>query len=80
MLQTALAKIQDCECHVLPVTHHGRLLGLVTTDNLAEVLMIAEALRSSRNTRHVPTPIGVRVASPPTAAVPSKTGVARTPI
>jgi CBS domain-containing protein len=80
MLQTALAKLQDCECHALPVTHHGRLLGLVTTDNLAEVLMIAEALRTSRNPRHVPTPVGRWVAPSSTAAEPGSRGFVRTQI
>ena len=47
MLQTALARLQDCDCHTLPVVRDGRLLGLVTADNLAEVLMIQEALRRS---------------------------------
>jgi CBS-domain-containing membrane protein len=48
MLQTALARLQDCECHTLPVVHDGRLLGLVTADNLAEALMIQQALATAR--------------------------------
>ena len=47
MLQTAFARLQDCDCHTLPVVRDGRLMGLVTADNLAEVLMIQEALRRS---------------------------------
>ncbi len=54
MLQTALARLQDCDCHTLPVVRDGRLLGLVTADNLAEVLMIQEALREKRRTRPRP--------------------------
>ena len=47
MLQTAFARLQDCDCHTLPVVRDGRLMGLVTADNLAEVLMIQEALREA---------------------------------
>ena len=45
MLHTAFAKLQDCNCHTLPVVHDGQLVGVVTADNLAEVLMIQEALK-----------------------------------
>jgi Zn-dependent protease/CBS domain-containing protein len=51
MLQTALARLQDCDCHTLPVVKDGRLLGLVTADNLAEVLMVQEALSEARRSR-----------------------------
>jgi CBS-domain-containing membrane protein len=47
MLQTALARLQDCGCRTLPVVQGGRLLGLVTADSLADVLMIQEALRGA---------------------------------
>src|SRR5262249_54136072 len=52
MLQTAFARLQDRGCHTLPVVQGGRLLGLVTADNLAEVLMIQEALRARPRPRH----------------------------
>jgi Zn-dependent protease/predicted transcriptional regulator len=51
LLPTALARLQECGCHTLPVVQDGRLLGLVTADNLAEVLMIQEALRDARRRR-----------------------------
>jgi CBS domain-containing protein len=60
MLQTALARLRDCGCHTLPVVQDGRLLGLVTADNLAEVLMIQEAMRGARPPRHGPGRAGVR--------------------
>jgi Zn-dependent protease/predicted transcriptional regulator len=47
MLQTALARLQDCGCRTLPVVQGGRVLGLVTADSLADVLMIQEALRGT---------------------------------
>ncbi len=47
MLQTAFARLQDGHCRTLPVVKEGRLHGLLTADNLAEVLMIQEALREA---------------------------------
>jgi CBS-domain-containing membrane protein len=54
MLHSAFLKLQDCNCHTLPVVQNGRLLGLMTADNLAEVLMIQESLRESHR-RNYPT-------------------------
>jgi CBS domain-containing protein len=51
MLQTALERLKDCDCHTLPVVQDGRLLGIVTADNLAEVLMIQEAMNQARGSR-----------------------------
>jgi len=48
MLQTTFARLQDGHCRTVPVVKDGRLLGLLTADNLAEVLMIQEALREAR--------------------------------
>ena len=48
MLHVALSRLQECNCHTLPVVKDGRLVGLMTTDNLTEVLMIQEALRAGR--------------------------------
>jgi Zn-dependent protease/CBS domain-containing protein len=45
MLQTAFNRLQQDAVRTLPVVEHGRLLGLLTADNLAEVLMIQDALR-----------------------------------
>jgi Zn-dependent protease/predicted transcriptional regulator len=46
-LQTAFARLQDDHCRTLPVVKDGRLLGLLTADNLTEVLMIQQALREA---------------------------------
>jgi CBS domain-containing protein len=48
MLQTAFARLQDGRSRTLPVVKDGRLLGLLTADNLTEVLMIQDALREAR--------------------------------
>ena len=44
MLASALAKLNDCDCHTLPVMHKGKLVGLVTMDNLGEYLRIQAAM------------------------------------
>jgi Zn-dependent protease/predicted transcriptional regulator len=54
MLQTALERLRDCGCHTLPVVQDGSLLGLVTADNLAEVLIIQQAMQEARRSRRVP--------------------------
>jgi Zn-dependent protease/predicted transcriptional regulator len=67
MLETAFMKLQECNCHTLPVVHDGRLLGLLTSDNLAEVLMIQESLREASRRRAPPDSTGRH-----TTAVPLK--------
>ncbi len=48
MLEMAFARLQECECHTLPVTHGSRLVGLVTMDNVGEFLTIQAALRPAK--------------------------------
>lgn len=45
-LNSVFAKFSDCDCHTLPVTHDGALVGLVTTDNLSEFMRIRAAATS----------------------------------
>jgi Zn-dependent protease len=47
MLEPAFARLQACDCRTMPVTSHGRLVGLLTTDNIGEFLMIQSALGKS---------------------------------
>jgi len=47
MLEDGLAKLQECACHTLPVTRRGQLVGLVTTDNMAEFILVQSALKGS---------------------------------
>jgi Zn-dependent protease/predicted transcriptional regulator len=54
MLQSAFARLHDCDCHALPVVQGGHLVGLVTADNLAEVLMIQQSASEQRLARHEP--------------------------
>ena len=45
MVEKVFARLQACECHTMPVLQQGRLVGLVTMDNLSEFLRIQAALR-----------------------------------
>jgi CBS domain-containing protein len=44
MLETAFSKLRACACHTLPVVHAGRLVGLVTMENLGEFMRIQAAM------------------------------------
>lgn len=45
MLESAFAKLKDCNCHTLPVMLNGKLVGLLTMDNLGEYMRIQAALK-----------------------------------
>jgi CBS domain-containing protein len=45
MLQTAFARLQEGHSRSLPVVRDGNLVGILTADNLAEVLLIQDSLR-----------------------------------
>lgn len=44
MLESALSRLNDCNCHTLPVMDQDRIIGLVTMDNLGEYMRIQAAL------------------------------------
>jgi Zn-dependent protease len=44
MLETAFSRIQTCDCNILPILHHGQLVGLVTMDNIGEFILIQSSL------------------------------------
>jgi predicted transcriptional regulator len=44
MLETVLARLQECDFHRLPVTQHSKLVGLIAADNLGEFLTVQAAL------------------------------------
>jgi Zn-dependent protease/predicted transcriptional regulator len=48
MLEIALGRLQSCECHTLPVLLKGKLVGLVTSENVGEFLMIQAALGKAK--------------------------------
>lgn len=45
MLEKVFDRLRECACHSLPVMEDGRLVGIMTMDNLGEYLMIQAALR-----------------------------------
>jgi CBS-domain-containing membrane protein len=47
MLEDSFRKLQGCACQTLPVLHGGKLVGLVTADNVGEFLMIQAARRAA---------------------------------
>lgn len=47
MVESALLRIQESGVPVLPVTHAGRLVGLINAENITEFLMIRSALKSA---------------------------------
>lgn len=51
MLEAVLARLHDRGCSTMPVLEHGALVGLVTTDNIGEFLMIHAAERKSTGLR-----------------------------
>jgi len=55
MVETALIRLQESGAKTLPVMHGGRFVGLVTSENITEFLMIRSALRTASK---VPQPLG----------------------
>ncbi len=53
MLEKALALLHECHCRSLPVQHAGRLVGMLTVDNVGEYLMIQSALRRRQRAAQV---------------------------
>lgn len=48
MLEPAFARLQECNCRTMPVISRGHLVGLLTTDNVGEFLMIQSAMSKAR--------------------------------
>ncbi len=51
MLETGFARLQNCQCHTLPVVRNGKLVGLVTMDNVGEFMLIQSALKTWKGIR-----------------------------
>ena len=47
MVEAALRRLQENGSKTLPVTHNGQLVGLVTSENITEFLMIRSALKTA---------------------------------
>ena len=50
MAESALARLQESNCPSLPVLRQGRLVGILSADNLGEFVMIQAALRGDKKT------------------------------
>lgn len=48
MLEGALVRLRKCDCHSLPVLRDGRLVGMLTMDNVGEFMMIESAVRGAK--------------------------------
>jgi len=51
MLAVALDRLQECACRSIPVIADGKVVGMVTTDNIGELMMVRDALRTSSRKR-----------------------------
>lgn len=49
MLDEAFAQMQAVGCNTVPVVHNGELVGVLTLENVGELLMVSSALRRARN-------------------------------
>jgi Zn-dependent protease/predicted transcriptional regulator len=47
MIDVAFLRLQTCNCHTMPVTQDAKLVGLLTTENVGEFLMIQSALKQA---------------------------------
>ncbi len=47
MLEVAFQRLQECNCHTMPVIHERRLAGLLTMDNLGEYFLIQAAIKKN---------------------------------
>jgi Zn-dependent protease/CBS domain-containing protein len=48
MLEMVFLRLQSCDCHTIPVVYRGKLVGLVTMDNVGEFVSVQGALRGVR--------------------------------
>ncbi len=53
MLEKAIGILRECGCRAIPVEHDGRLVGMLTMDNVGEFIMIQSALRRAHHAAEV---------------------------
>jgi Zn-dependent protease/CBS domain-containing protein len=61
MLDLAVERLRDGDGTLLPVAEDGRLVGIVTLENVGEVVMVAEALRRRGDDDERRRPLAARV-------------------
>jgi CBS domain-containing protein len=47
-VEEVLTRLQTCGCHAMPVVRGRQLLGVLTTENVGEFIMVRTALRGAR--------------------------------
>ncbi len=47
MLEIVFRKMQECQCSSVPVIQQGRLVGIITPENIGEFVMIQNVIRSA---------------------------------
>jgi len=52
MLEKAVATLRGSNCRSIPVQHNGRLVGMLTLENVGEFIMIQSALRQADRAAH----------------------------
>lgn len=62
MLEVAFQRLQECNCHTMPVIHEGRLAGLLTMDNLGEYFLIQAAIKKNGGSSGAPAVLQRRAA------------------
>src|SRR5262249_14742585 len=72
MLDNALSRLKESACPVMPIVREGQLIGILTVENVGELVMIREAVRARREA--APRPLGP---SDATDAMPRDTEHAR---
>ena len=50
MVEMALMRLQESGAKTLPVMHRGQFVGLITSENITEFLMIRSALKTASAT------------------------------
>ncbi|MBN2013257.1 site-2 protease family protein [candidate division KSB1 bacterium] len=49
MLQSAMARLQSCNCQIMPVISRGNLAGILNMENVGEFMMIHAALQRNKS-------------------------------
>lgn len=60
MLETAFRRLADCPCHTIPVLHHGALVGLLTMENVGELVRIQAVIGTTPRHPKQKSNIGVQ--------------------
>jgi predicted transcriptional regulator len=51
MLDNVFARLQSCDCRSFPVVQGGQVVGMITTDNVGEFMMVQSALHEMPSPR-----------------------------